>query len=98
MDMEIFFPGGKKVNTIYKGFTIETDQSKDDGSKGSAPAPFDLFLASIGTCTGMENRGTTTTSNYDDFLFSFEVFQNLLKRFLYLSNHIILSLSIFISR
>lgn len=53
MDMEIFFPGGKKVNTIYKGFTIETDQSKDDGSKSSAPAPFDLFLASIGTCTGI---------------------------------------------
>ena len=53
MDMEIFFPGGKKVNAIYEGFTIETDQSKDDGSKGSAPAPFDLFLASIGTCTGI---------------------------------------------
>jgi len=53
MDMEIFFPRGKKVDAIYEGFTIETDQSKDDGGKGSAPAPFDLFLASIGTCTGI---------------------------------------------
>jgi len=53
MDMKISFPGGKKVDAIYEGFTIETDQSKDDGSKGSAPAPFDLFLASIGTCTGI---------------------------------------------
>lgn len=53
MDMKIFFPGGKKVNAIYKGFTIKTDQSEDDGSRGSAPAPFDLFLASIGTCTGI---------------------------------------------
>jgi len=43
MDMEIFFPGGEKVNAIYKGFTIETDQSKDDGSKGSAPAPVFMF-------------------------------------------------------
>ena len=53
MDMEVVFPGGKRVNAIYKGFTIETDQSKKDGGEGSAPAPFDLFLASLGTCTGI---------------------------------------------
>jgi ribosomal protein S12 methylthiotransferase accessory factor len=46
MTMEITFPGGKRVEARYKGQTILTDQ--DD----SAPAPFDLFLASIGTCTG----------------------------------------------
>ena len=53
MDMKIVFPGGKKVNAIYKGFTIKTDQLKDSGGENSAPAPFDLFLASIGTCTGI---------------------------------------------
>jgi len=53
MSMEIVFPGGKKVNTLYKGFTIKTDQSKNNGGDGSAPTPFDLFLASIGTCTGI---------------------------------------------
>ena len=53
MDMEVIFPGGKRVNAIYKGFTIETDQSKRDGGEGSAPAPFNLFLASIATCTGI---------------------------------------------
>ncbi len=53
MDMEIVFPGGKKVNAIYEGFRIKTDQSKDSGGENSAPAPFDLFLASIGTCTGI---------------------------------------------
>jgi len=52
-DMEIVFPGGQKVDALYKGFTIETDQSKRSGGKGSAPAPFDLFLASIGTCAGI---------------------------------------------
>lgn len=51
--MEILFPGGKKVNSTYKGFVIETDQSKDEGGEGSAPEPYDLFLASIGTCAGI---------------------------------------------
>jgi hypothetical protein len=31
MSMEIHFPGGKKVNSDYKGFTIKTDQSIKDG-------------------------------------------------------------------
>lgn len=53
MDMEIVFPGGKRVDAIYKGFTIRTDQPEYAGGEGSAPAPFDLFLASIGTCTGI---------------------------------------------
>jgi ribosomal protein S12 methylthiotransferase accessory factor len=51
--MEIFFPGGKKVHATYKGFTIETDQPKTSGGDGTAPAPFDLFLASLGTCAGI---------------------------------------------
>ena len=53
MDMEITFPSGLKVNALYKGFTIETDQSKEDGGDASAPAPFDLFLVSIATCAGI---------------------------------------------
>ncbi len=51
--MEITFPGGKKVNALYKGFTIATDQSKSNGGEASAPEPFSLFLASIGTCAGI---------------------------------------------
>ncbi len=53
MDMEITFPGGLKVDALYKGFTIHTDQSKKDGGDASSPAPFDLFLASIATCAGI---------------------------------------------
>ena len=52
MQMEITSPGGKRVNASYKGFTIETDQSEKYGGEGKAPEPFDLFLASIGTCAG----------------------------------------------
>ncbi len=50
--MHISFPGGKKVNAEYKGFTIRTDQPENEGGENSAPSPFDLFLSSIGTCAG----------------------------------------------
>ena len=53
MEMKIVSLGGKKVNALYKGFTIKTDQSKEYGGDGSAPEPFDMFLASIGTCIGI---------------------------------------------
>ncbi|KZK75152.1 MAG: osmotically inducible protein C [Pelodictyon luteolum] len=52
-DMIISFGGGKKVNAEFKGFTIHTDQSPNGGGEGSAPEPFALFLASIGTCAGI---------------------------------------------
>jgi putative redox protein len=52
-DMIITFGGGKKINAEYGGFTIHTDQSVKGGGEGSAPEPFTLFLASIGTCAGI---------------------------------------------
>jgi len=67
MDMQIYFPGGKRVYAEYGGFTIETDQPARGGGDDSAPAPFDLFLASIGTCAGifalgfMQQRGIDAT-------------------------------------
>jgi ribosomal protein S12 methylthiotransferase accessory factor len=57
MDMQIYFPGGKRVYADYGGFTIQTDQPARGGGDGSAPAPFDLFLASIGTCAGIYALG-----------------------------------------
>ena len=53
MEMEVVSAGGKKINALYKGFTIMTDQSEKYGGEGSAPEPFDMFLASIGTCCGI---------------------------------------------
>ena len=67
MDMQIYFPGGKRVYAECGGFTIETDQPARGGGDDSAPAPFDLFLASIGTCAGifalgfMQQRGIDAT-------------------------------------
>ncbi|OGR74014.1 MAG: osmotically inducible protein OsmC [Elusimicrobia bacterium GWD2_63_28] len=51
-DMQITFPGNKKVNAQWHGFNIATDQPAPSG-EGSAPTPFDLFLASLGTCAGI---------------------------------------------
>ena len=53
MEMVINFPGGKRVNSTYKGFTVKTDQPKSEGGNDSAPEPYDLFLSSIGTCAGV---------------------------------------------
>ena len=44
MEMEIVSLGGKKVNALYKGFTIRADQSKEYGGDGSDPEPFDMSL------------------------------------------------------
>ena len=68
MDREMImtFPGGKRVEAEYKGFKIVTDQPVYAGGDGSAPAPFDLFLASIGTCVAYyvlafcQKRGIST--------------------------------------
>ena len=47
MEMEIVFPGGARVDAVMGNTVISTDQN------GSAPPPFSLFLASIGTCAGI---------------------------------------------
>ncbi len=52
MEMEITFPGGVAVDAGFGGFTVRTDQPVEDGGEGSAPSPFSLFLASLGTCAG----------------------------------------------
>jgi putative redox protein len=55
--MIVTFPGGKRVDAEYGGFTIRTDQPAKGGGEGTAPQPFDLFLASIATCAGIYVKG-----------------------------------------
>lgn len=50
-DITVTFPGNKKVRASYRGNIIESDQRKEHGGDGSAPPPFDLFLASIANCS-----------------------------------------------
>ena len=63
MEMLIDFPGGSRVDAHFGGFTVNTDQPP----ASSAPSPFEMFLASIGTCAGIyvlgfcQQRGLPTT-------------------------------------
>jgi putative redox protein len=51
--MEITFDGGKVVTAHTSQHSIKTDQPASHGGENSAPSPFELFLASIGTCAGI---------------------------------------------
>ncbi len=51
--IELTFPGGKRVDARLGDFVIRSDQAVSLGGEASAPAPFDLFLASIATCAGI---------------------------------------------
>jgi ribosomal protein S12 methylthiotransferase accessory factor len=53
MNMRISFPGGSRVDAEIRGFVVRTDQPAHAGGGGTAPAPFDYFIASLGTCAGL---------------------------------------------
>jgi ribosomal protein S12 methylthiotransferase accessory factor len=53
VQLDIAFPGGARVDASFHGFTVQTDQPPSGGGDASAPTPFSLFLASMGTCAGI---------------------------------------------
>ena len=53
MEMIIDFPGGAKVDAAFMGFRVQTDQPTLGGGDNTAPTPFQVFLASLGTCAGI---------------------------------------------
>jgi len=53
MEMIIDFPGGARVDAHFRGHTLPTDQPPQGGGLDAAPMPFEVFLASIGTCAGI---------------------------------------------
>jgi ribosomal protein S12 methylthiotransferase accessory factor len=65
--MEIVFGDGLRVRAEFDGLTVETDQPVASGGEGTAASPYDLFLASLGTCAGcfalrfMRQRGIDAT-------------------------------------
>jgi ribosomal protein S12 methylthiotransferase accessory factor len=56
-EMLVTFPGGARVDAQYGQFVICTDQSPQEGGEGTAPSPFELFLASLATCAGVYVSG-----------------------------------------
>lgn len=53
MDIKVLFPGGKRVDAVVGTHVIRTDQPVSAGGADSAPAPFELFLASLASCAGI---------------------------------------------
>lgn len=77
MGIKIVLPGNKRVDAIMpSGHIIRSDQPVREGGGGTAPAPFELFLASIGTCAGIYIVGFCESRNipYEGI----EIEQNLL--------------------
>lgn len=51
--ISVSFPGNKRVDATFGGFTVQTDQLPHNGGDGSAPQPFDLFFVALATCAGI---------------------------------------------
>ena len=65
-EITVTFPGGKRVDAQLGQHLIRTDQPVSNGGEDTAPSPFNLFLASLGTCAGIfvlsfcKNRNLST--------------------------------------
>ena len=56
-EMIVTLPGGKRVDTQIGAHVIRTDQPVASGGEDTAPSPFNLFLAAVGTCAGIYVAG-----------------------------------------
>jgi putative redox protein len=61
MEMTVTFAGGSRVQASFGSYTVETDQPQAKGGDGTAPSPFELFLASLATCAGFYVLGFCKT-------------------------------------
>ena len=90
MPIEIYFDGNKKVNAIIDGFTVKTDQAIQSGGENSAPTPFSLFLASLGTCAGIyvksfcDQRGINTADVRITMDYKYDSLQKTIEKFIML--------------
>lgn len=51
--IDVVFGGGMRIDARMGDTVIPTDQPEKQGGGGTAPTPFDLFLASLATCAGV---------------------------------------------
>ncbi len=88
MAIEIYYTGARKVNADIDGFTVSTDQSMQSGGEGSAPTPFSLFLASLGTCAGIyvksfcDQRGIDTSKVRLNMDYQYDNVQKTISKFI----------------
>jgi ribosomal protein S12 methylthiotransferase accessory factor len=56
-EIVVTLPGGRRVDARVGAHVVHTDQPVSNGGADTAPSPFDLFLASLGTCAGIFVQG-----------------------------------------
>jgi len=62
-ELLVTLPGGRRVDAQVGGHIVRTDQPIDNGGEDSAPSPFQLFLAALGTCAGIFVQGFCAKRN-----------------------------------
>ncbi len=62
-ELVITLPGGRRVDARIGQHVLHTDQPLDNGGSDTAASPFELFLASIGTCAGIFVQGFCAARN-----------------------------------
>jgi putative redox protein len=50
IEMKVSLGDDQKVTARWDDFEVKTDQPVSYGGEGTAPSPFELFLASLATC------------------------------------------------
>jgi ribosomal protein S12 methylthiotransferase accessory factor len=56
-EIVVTLPGGRRVDAQVGPHLVRTDQPLSNGGEDSAPTPFQLFLAAVGTCAGIFVQG-----------------------------------------
>ena len=56
-EIVVTLPGGRRVDALVDGHVVHTDQPITNGGEDTAPSPYNLFLASLGTCAGIFVQG-----------------------------------------
>jgi putative redox protein len=56
-EIVVTLPGQRRVDARLGPHLVRTDQPLDNGGEDTAPSPFQLFLAAIGTCAGIFVQG-----------------------------------------
>lgn len=56
-EFTVTLPGGRRAETLIRGHRVLTDQPTDNGGEDAAPTPYELLLASVGTCVAVTLQG-----------------------------------------
>lgn len=56
-EFTVTLPGGRRAEATLRGHKVVTDQPLDNGGDDSAPTPYELMLAAIGTCVAVTLQG-----------------------------------------